>query len=258
MYIVVPKARQGLLGGEMALPEELKTLLESGVHFGHQAKRWNPKMRKFVFGKRGGILIIDLEKTLSCIRDVQNIVSSVAAKGGKILFVGTKKQAQQIIVEIAKESRMPYVTERWVGGTLTNFDNIREQVRKYCDMAKQHEENAFDRYTKKEIVVFTKELDKMRKKYDGIRELDQKPELIFVVDPKKEHLAVKEAMKMGIPVVALIDTDGDPDIIDYPIPGNDDALKSIRAVMNFVSDALKNIGKIVVEKTGEQEEAVAA
>lgn len=228
----------------MSLPQELKTLLESGVHFGHQAKRWNPKMGRFVFGKRSGILVIDLEKTLSSIKDVQNVVSGIAAKGGKVLFVGTKRQAQGIVKEVAENANMPYVVERWVGGMLTNFDNIRNQVKKYCAMADQKENDAFESYTKKEVVVFTKQLEKMRKKYEGIKDLVDLPDAVFIVDPKKESLAVKEATRMGIPIISLIDTDGNPELVDYPIPGNDDALKSIRAVMGFISEALANTGKI--------------
>jgi small subunit ribosomal protein S2 len=224
----------------VSLPEELKKLLESGVHFGHQAKRWNPKMKRYIFGKRSGIYIIDLEKTLSSIKDVQNVVSGIAAKGGKILFVGTKKQAQGILKESAESCDMPYVTERWVGGLLTNFTNIHGRVLRYKEMAAQHEAGVFEHYTKKEIVLFAKQLEKMRHKYDGIKNLDELPRAIFVIDPKKEILAVREAANMNIPIIALIDTDGDPDVVDYPIPGNDDALKSIRTVLSFVVDAIRN------------------
>jgi len=225
----------------VSLPEDLKKLLESGVHFGHQAKRWNPKMKRYIFGKRSGIYIIDLEKTLNSIRDVQNVVSGIAARGGKVLFVGTKKQAQGIIKESAENCGMPYVVERWVGGLLTNFTNIHGRVLRYKEMAAQHEVGGFEHYTKKEIVLFTKQLEKMRHKYDGIKDLDVLPSAVLVIDPKKEILAVREAAKMNIPIIALIDTDGDPDVVDYPIPGNDDALKSIRTVLSFIVDALKNM-----------------
>lgn len=234
------------------IPAELQQLLDAGTHFGTQAKRWNPKMQKFVFAKRNNVLVIDLEKTLECLRDAQNFIGGISAKGGRILFVGTKRQAQPVIKEVAERVKMPYVTERWVGGLLTNFDNIREQVRKFVKMVEKKEKNDFPFFSKKDLVEFDKELEKMRKKYEGIQTLMDLPAAVFVIDPKQETIAVQEAKRMGIPVIALIDTDGNPDDVDYAIPGNDDALKSIRVILDHVAKAFDNAQTVVAAAAEEK------
>jgi len=229
----------------LALPEELNRLLEAGVHFGHRAKRWNPKMEKFIFGKRSGIYIIDLEKTLEKIREAQEFLKNLVKEEKDILFVGTKKQAQGVIKEIAQACNMPYVVDRWVGGLLTNFKVVSSRIERYKKLLKDRESGNFEKLLKKEVVMLNKEIEKMEKNFVGVKNMENMPAALLVVDPKKEILAVKEAIKVGIPVVALIDTDSDPDIIDYPMPGNDDALKSIKTVLSFVMDA---IGEILTEK----------
>lgn len=225
----------------MAISAELNSLLESGVHFGHKAKRWNPKMGRFIFGKRSSIYIIDLEKTLEKIKEAQAFLSEVIKEGKDILFVGTKKQAQGIIADAAQACRMPYVTYRWVGGMLTNFDMVRPRVDKYKSLLIDREQGKFDKLPKKEVVRLNKKLEKMERNFSGVKDMYAVPGAFLVVDPKKEMLAVREAKKMKVPIVALIDTDSDPEIIDYPIPGNDDALKSIRAVLSLLLDPLKEI-----------------
>lgn len=222
----------------MSLPEELKRLLEAGVHFGHQAKRWNPKMKEFIFGKRKGIYIIDLEKTLLQIRKAQDFVREVVKGGGKILFVGTKKQAQNFIKETAYSLGMPYVIERWVGGTLTNFKVIKSRIETYRMLLEKREKGEFESFPKKEVVRINKELERMEKNFSGLLNLEEPPQSLFIIDPKKEALAVREANKVSIPVIALVDTDADPDNIDYPIPGNDDALRSIREIVSFIKEAI--------------------
>lgn len=225
----------------MALPEELNKLLESGVHFGHKAKRWNPKMEKFIFGKRRGIYVIDLEKTLERIKQAQDFLGEVIKEGRDILFVGTKKQAQGVVSEIAKSYKMPYVVNRWVGGFLTNAPKIRERVDKYKKLVAQRDNGEFEKLPKKEVVWLNKELDKMHRNFFGVKDMDKLPGALVIVDPNKEILAVKEAHNLGIPIVSIIDTDSDPRIIDYPIPGNDDALRSIRMLLSFLMDPLKEI-----------------
>ena len=239
----------------MALPEELNKLLEAGVHFGHSAKRWNPKMAKFIFGKRSGIYIIDLEKTLEKIKEAQEFLKTIVKDEKEILFVGTKKQAQGVIKEIAVACNMPYVIDRWVGGLLTNFKVISERIERYKSLLDQREKGNFDRFLKKEVIRFNKELEKMEKNFSGVKDMDGIPGAIFVIDTKKEMHAINEARKVNVPVVALIDTDCDPDLIDYPIPGNDDALKSIKAVLSFIMDAM---GKIILEKERKAAEVIKA
>jgi len=225
----------------LAISAELNSLLESGVHFGHKAKRWNPKMEKFIFGKRSGIYIIDLEKTLEKIKEALAFLIEVIKEGKDILFVGTKKQAQGIIADAAEACRMPYVTYRWVGGMLTNFDVVRPRVDKYKSLLIGREQGKFDKLPKKEVVRLNKKLEKMDRNFSGVKDMHTIPGAFLVVDPKKEILAVREAKKMKVPIVALIDTDSDPEIIDYPVPCNDDALKSIRAVLSLLIDPLKEI-----------------
>ncbi len=242
----------------MALPEELTKLLEAGVHFGHQAKRWNPKMRRFIFAKRSGIYIIDLEKTLEKLNEALKFIEGIVVKNGTILFVGTKKQAKNITKELAETSGMPYVIERWVGGLLTNFSTIKSRIDRYNAMLKQREEGRFENFVKKEVVMFNRALAQMDKTFAGLRTVQGLPDALFVFDPKKEILAVREAMKLGIPIIALVDTDGDPDILDYPIPGNDDAIKSIRIIASFVADVIQKGRAQVREETQRKNEAMAA
>ena len=218
--------------------ELIKKLLESGVHFGHQTKRWNPKMKKFIFGERSGIYIIDLEKTIECLNQARDFIYEVASKGGNILFVGTKKQAQEVVEEAAKKTGMYFVKNRWLGGLLTNFQTVKKSVERLKSIEKMSENGIFEKLTKKEIAKLTKEKDKLLKDLNGIREMGGLPQVIFVIDSKKEEIAVKEARKLKIPVIGLIDTNCDPDVIDYPIPGNDDALKSVRFIASLIVESI--------------------
>ncbi len=218
--------------------ELIKKLLECGVHFGHQTKRWNPKMKRFIFGERSGIYIIDLEKTIDYLNQARDFVFDIAAKGGNVLFVGTKKQAQDVVEEAANQSGMFYVRNRWMGGLLTNFQTVRKSIERMKNIEKMSENGTFNKLTKKEVAQLTKEKDKLIKDLSGIRSMTGLPQLLFVVDSKNEDLAIKEARKLKIPIVALIDTNCDPDLVDYPIPGNDDALKSIKFIINLVSESV--------------------
>ncbi|MFZ5800349.1 MAG: 30S ribosomal protein S2 [Candidatus Omnitrophota bacterium] len=218
--------------------ELIKQLLEAGVHFGHQTKRWNPKMKKFIFGERSGIYIIDLEKTVESLNAARDFLKDIAANGGDILFVGTKKQAQETIEAEAKRAQIFYVNRRWLGGLLTNFATIRKSVTRLNDIEKMQEDGTFGNLKKKEVAHLTKEKEKLEKNLSGIREMTRLPKVVFVVDSKKEEIAVEECSRLGIPIVGLIDTNCDPDKIDYLIPGNDDALKSIRLVTSLLADAI--------------------
>lgn len=218
--------------------ELIKKLLESGVHFGHQTKRWNPKMKRFIFGERSGIYIIDLEKTIEHLNQARNFVHDIAARGGNILFVGTKKQAQEVVEEAAQKSGMFFVKYRWLGGLLTNFQTIKKSIERLKSIEKMSENGIFAKLTKKEIAKFTKEKDKLLRDLNGIREMGGLPQAIFIIDSKKEDIAVKEAQKLKIPIIGLIDTNCDPDLIDYPIPGNDDALKSIRLIALLITESI--------------------
>ncbi len=219
--------------------ELIKKLLESGVHFGHQTKRWNPKMKKYIFGQRSGIYIIDLEKTAQCVGNAQEFVKNLASKGGKILFVGTKKQAQMIVEEEAKKCEMYYVQNRWLGGLLTNFDTVKKSIQRLKSIEKMNEEGIWKNLKKKEIARLTKEKEKLDRDLGGIRDMGSLPQAIFVVDPKKEEIAVREANKLNIPIVAIVDTNCDPEFIDHPVPGNDDALKSIRYITSLISASIE-------------------
>jgi small subunit ribosomal protein S2 len=216
----------------------MKQLLEAGVHFGHQTRRWNPKMKRFIFGERHGIYIIDLQQTLSRIETAYTFVRDVTAKGGTVLFVGTKKQAQDPIQQYADLSGMPYVNERWLGGMLTNFQTMSKRVAKMLELERQRDSGEFAAMPKKEALLKTRELDKLARYLGGIRAMDKLPQAVFVLDTKKEHIAVTEANKLGIPVVAVVDTNCDPDVIDYVIPGNDDAIRSGTLLCRVVSDAI--------------------
>jgi small subunit ribosomal protein S2 len=216
----------------------MKQLLEAGVHFGHQTRRWNPKMKRFIFGERNGIYIIDLQQTLSRIETAYTFVRDVVAKGGSVLFVGTKKQAQDPIQQYAERSGMPYVNERWLGGMLTNFQTINKRVGKMLEYERMRDSGEFDAMPKKEALLLGRELDKLERYLGGIRNMDRLPQAVFVLDTKKEHIAVTEANKLRIPVVAVVDTNCDPDVIDYVIPGNDDAIRSGTLLSRVVADAV--------------------
>ncbi len=219
--------------------ELIKKLLEAGVHFGHQTKRWNPKMKRFIFGQRSGIYIIDLEKTVECLNNARDFVRDIASKGGKVLFIGTKKQSQTIIQEEAVKSEMFYVCNRWSGGLLTNFQTVRKSLDRLNEIEKMQENGVWENLKKKEIARLTKEKDKLLFNFEGIRKMKEMPQFVFVVDPKKEDIAIREASKLGIPIVGIVDTNCDPDLIDYPIPGNDDALKSIGVITSLVADSVR-------------------
>ncbi len=216
----------------------MKDLLEAGVHFGHQTKRWNPKMKKYIFGKRNGIYIIDLQKTLKQFKEASRFVTDLAAKGKNLLFVGTKRQAQDAIYEEANRCGMFYVNTRWLGGTLTNFSTIRKSIHRLKEIEGILAQDDNENLTKKERLRLEREKQKLDKNLTGIKEMDELPDALFVIDPKQEYIAVKEANILGIPVVAVVDTNCDPDIIDYVIPGNDDAIRAIRLFASKVSDAV--------------------
>ncbi|HVU07915.1 MAG TPA: 30S ribosomal protein S2 [Verrucomicrobiae bacterium] len=220
----------------------VKELLDSGVHFGHQTKRWNPKMKPFIFDARNGIHIIDLSKTLSQLEAATNFLAATVRKGGKIIFVGTKKQAQQCVKETAKECGQFYVTERWLGGTLTNFNTIKSSIKRLKEIEKMNEDGSINDYVKQEQAVIRREEARLHKYFDGIRSMDKRPAAMFVVDIKREHNAVAEARKLKIPIVALVDTNCDPDLVDYPIAANDDAIRSVRTILATIGQAITQAG----------------
>ncbi len=215
----------------------MKQLLEAGVHFGHQTKRWNPKMKPFIFGARNGIYIIDLQKTVQLARNAFRFISDVVAHGGSVLFVGTKKQAQDAVTEEANRCAQFHVTNRWLGGTLTNFKTIKAGIDRLKTIEKMAEDGTFDRLPKKEVAALQHEQSKLQKNLGGIKEMARLPGALFIIDPKKEHIAVHEARRLGIPIVGLVDTNCDPEGIEYVIPGNDDAIRSIRLFAGKVADA---------------------
>jgi len=227
----------------------IKDLLEAGVHFGHQTKRWNPKMKKFIFTARSGIYIIDLQKTLQCLEIACQKVKEMVAEGQSLLFVGTKKQAQGVVKEEALRCGAFYVTERWLGGMLTNFQTIRRNVKRLKDLERMKEDGTFDKLTKKEVLKLEKERTKLEKVLGGIKEMNRLPGLLFVVDAKKERIAVAEGSKLGIPIVAIIDTNSDPDPISFPVAANDDAIKSIRVITHQIAEAALEAQKLKEEKT---------
>jgi small subunit ribosomal protein S2 len=220
------------------MPEvTIKDLLEAGVHFGHQTRRWNPKMKRFIFTARNGIYIIDLKKTLLSLNRACQKVKEIIDRGQKVLFVGTKKQAQEVVREEAARCGQFYVTERWLGGMLTNFQTIKKNIKRLKDIETMKVDGTFDKLTKKEVARLERELFKLEKALGGIKEMNVLPGLMFVVDSKKEHIAVAEASKLGIPIISVIDTNSDPDPIDFPIAANDDAIKSIRVITREISRA---------------------
>ena len=216
----------------------MKQLLEAGVHFGHQTRRWNPKMRPYIFMERNGIYIIDLQKTVRLLDEAYNFVRELVAQGGRILFVGTKKQARDAIAEEATRCGEFYINERWLGGTLTNFVTIRKRIDRLVELEQMEAEGHFERLPKKEVARLLREKAKLQKYLGGIKGMKDLPDAIYVVDPRKEKIAVTEARKLGIPVVAIVDTNCDPEEIDYVIPGNDDAIRAVRLITSKIADAV--------------------
>ena len=216
----------------------MKQLLESGVHFGHQTRRWNPKMKKYIFTERNGIYIVDLQKTQAQIEHAYTLVREAAEIGQPVLFVGTKKQARDIIAEAAERCNMYYVNDRWLGGMLTNFQTIRQSIRRLDTLDKMASDGTYEQLTKKEVLRLDRERDKLQKSLGGIRSMGRLPAIVFVVDTKKEKIAVAEARRLEIPIVAIVDTNCDPDEVDHPIPGNDDAIRSISLIANLVAEAV--------------------
>lgn len=224
----------------------MKALLEAGVHFGHQTKRWNPKMKKFIFTERNGIYIIDLQKTVKKIDEAYEAIRSVAAEDGVILFVGTKKQAQDAIEGEAKRAGQYFVSQRWLGGMLTNYKTIKKSIQRLRDLEEMEEDGTFALLPKKEVSKLELEMEKLEKYLGGIKDMPKLPDVLFVVDPKKEYIAVNEAKKLGIPVVGICDTNADPDDLDFPIPGNDDAIRAVKLITAAMADA------VIEGKQGEQ------
>ena len=238
----------------------MKALLEAGVHFGHQTRRWNPKMKPYIFTERNGIYIIDLQKTAKKVEEAYEAVRSVVEEGGKVLFVGTKKQAQDAVEFEAKRADQYYVTNRWLGGMLTNNQTIKKSIKRLEEIEEMKEDGTFDLLPKKEVAQLEKEHDKLEKNLGGIRNMNGLPDIMFVVDPKNEHIAVKEARKLGIPIVAIVDTNADPEEIDYPIPGNDDAIRAVKLITSTIANAVvegnqgESLDQEIVEETVEAEE----
>jgi small subunit ribosomal protein S2 len=216
----------------------MKQLLEAGVHFGHQTRRWNPKMKKYIFTERNGIYIIDLQKTVKKVEEAYNWVKELAANGGTMLFVGTKKQAQDSVKEEAERSGMYYVNHRWLGGTLTNFETIQKRIGRLKDIERMAEDGTFDVLPKKEVVQLKKEQERLEKFLGGIKDMKQLPDALFIIDPRKERIAVAEAKKLNIPIVGIVDTNCDPDEIDVVIPANDDAIRAVKLLTSKMADAI--------------------
>ncbi|MEE9275919.1 MAG: 30S ribosomal protein S2 [bacterium] len=236
----------------------LRELLEAGAHFGHQTKRWNPKMRPYIFGARNGIYIIDLQKTVRLFKEALEFIRSVAAGGGRVIFVGTKPQAQAIIREEAQRVGMLYVTQRWLGGTLTNFATIRKSIARLLDLESMKADGTFELLAKKEAVRREKDRQRLDKFLGGIKTMEGLPKALFVVDTRHEHIAVREAVKLGIPVVAMVDTNANPEGVEYILPGNDDALRSVRLFTSRVADAVEE-GQTARKDSGAEDlEAVMA
>ncbi len=235
----------------MANVISMKQLLEAGVHFGHQTRRWNPKMAPYIFQERNGIYIIDLQKSVGMVDDAYNAVSQIVSAGGTILFVGTKKQAQDAVKDEAERCGMYFVNERWLGGMLTNFKTIQSRIKRLKDIERMAEDGTFDVLPKKEVIGLKKELEKLQKNLGGIKDMKRIPDAIFVVDPKKEHLCVKEAHALGITLIGIADTNCDPEELDYVIPGNDDAIRAVKLIVSKMADA------VIEAKQGETAEESA-
>ncbi len=253
---------QGLNQRKIVLSIGVKELLEAGVHFGHQTRRWNPKMKPFIFDARNGIHIIDLSKTLAQLEAACDFLTKSVSRGGKVLFVGTKKQAQQAVTQTAKDCGQYYVTERWLGGTLTNFTTIKRSLARLKEIEKMETDGSINAYVKQEQAVIRREAGRLHKYFDGIRAIDKMPAAMFVVDIKREHNAVAEARKLKIPVVAIVDTNSDPDLVDYPIAANDDAIRSVRMILatvaQVVTQAQAEHESRSVRRKSEEEAAAAA
>jgi small subunit ribosomal protein S2 len=240
----------------MAVAPEIQDLLKAGVHFGHQSSRWNPKMRKYIFAARNGIHVIDLKKTHQLLQDAQAVLRDIVTGGDRVLFVCTKRQLRGVVEEEAERCGAFYVTERWLGGMLTNFQTIKKQIRRLKELERGIEEGAYEFYTKKEQLLLERELTKLNKYLVGVKDMGRLPGAIFVVDAKKESIAVREANKLGIPVVAIADTNADPDMIDYPIPGNDDAIRSVSLITGAIADAIESARKSMPEDVERDEGGV--
>ncbi len=230
----------------------MKQLLEAGVHFGHQTRRWNPKMAEYIFTERNGIYIIDLAKTVKKLEEAYMFIREIAADGGEVLFVGTKKQAQESVKEEAVRCSMPYVNARWLGGMLTNFNTIQKRIKRLAQLKAMEADGTFDLLPKKEVTKLNLEIEKLEKFMGGITEMKKQPAAMFIVDPRKERIAVLEAKKLGIPIVAIVDTNCDPDEVDYVIPGNDDAIRAVKLIAGAMADA------IIEGRQGEQTAPAAA
>jgi len=215
----------------------MKQMLETGVHFGHQTRRWNPKMRPYIFGARNGIHIMDLQQTVKLFQKTHDKVVETVANGGKVIFIGTKRQAQESVKTEAERCGMYYVTNRWMGGTLTNFQTIRRSIERLKNLETMFADGTINRFTKKEVLFFQREMDKLNQVLGGIKDMDSIPELAFVVDPKREDIAIKECRKLGITIAAIVDSNCDPDNVDYVIPGNDDAIRAIKLFVTAIADA---------------------
>jgi len=224
----------------------MKQLLEAGVHFGHQTRRWNPKMAEFIFTERNGIYIIDLQKTVKKVEEAYNFIKEVSASGKDILFVGTKKQAQESIQSEANRANMFYVNQRWLGGMLTNFKTIRKRIERLNGLEKMEEDGTFEVLPKKEVIKLKAEKEKLEKNLGGIKNMNDTPGALFIVDPRKEKIAIQEAHILGIPIVAIVDTNCDPEEVDYPIPGNDDAIRAVKLLTSKIADA------VIEARQGEQ------
>ncbi len=227
----------------------MKQLLEAGVHFGHQTRRWNPKMKRFIFGERNGIYIIDLQQTLRRIENAYTFVRDLVADGGTVLFIGTKKQAQDPIQSYAEKGGMPYINQRWLGGMLTNFETIGKRVAKMQEYRRMRASGEFEAMPKKEALLLSRELEKLERNLGGIAQMERLPDAVFILDTKKEHIAVTEANKLGIPIVAVVDTNCDPDVIQYVIPGNDDAIRSGTLMCRVIADAVEE-GRFIASRRG--------
>ena len=234
----------------------MKQLLESGVHFGHATRRWNPKMAKYIFTARNGIYIIDLQKTANEIEKAYQALLEICKNEGKVLFVGTKKQAQEAVMEEANRSGQFYVNQRWLGGTLTNFKTIRKRIKKLQDLYKMEEDGEFEKLPKKEVIKLIAERDKLEKFLGGIKEMKKLPDALFIVDPRKEHNAILEARKLNIPVFGIVDTNCDPDDVDYVIPANDDAIRAVKLVTWVMANAVIEANGGVVEKFDDSQEQI--
>ena len=229
-------------------------LLEAGVHFGHQKRRWNPKMKEYIFESRDDIYIIDLQKTVKKLEEAYDALTEIAKDNGKVIFVGTKKQAQEACLENALRTDMFYVTERWLGGTLTNFKTIRSRVKRLEELEKMQEDGTFDLLPKKEVALLNKEYEKLNRYLCGIRSMTELPKAMIVVDPKEEEIAIREAHKLGIKTFGIVDTNCDPEVLDYPIPGNDDAVRAVKVVLNALTNAIAVVnGKEVIDVVTEEE-----